>query len=109
MFRQGDVLLIPTQSNVDGSWREVEPDNGRVILAYGEVTGHAHGLSQRAARLFRRPDSMGEEWRDDALLVISQPTALAHEEHAPIALEPGNYLVRRQREYTPEAPVTVAD
>jgi hypothetical protein len=37
------------------------------------------------------------------------PVALEHDEHDAIHLPPGNYQVVRQREYTPEAIINVAD
>lgn len=43
MFRQGDVLIRPVASIPDGL-KKVPLDKGRVILAYGEVTGHAHAV-----------------------------------------------------------------
>jgi hypothetical protein len=35
----------------------------------------------------------------DAILDVGERSLLVHEEHAPIAIEPGVYVVRRQREY----------
>lgn len=50
--RQGDVLLIPVD-HIPDTAKEVEPAKGLPpILAYGEVTGHAHGLYGRA-KMFR--------------------------------------------------------
>lgn len=103
--RQGDVLIV----RADRIPSEAKPkprDGGRVILAYGEVTGHAHAIddspaSPRAA-LLDAPS--GETYlRVDAL------SQLVHEEHATIELEPGSYRVIRQREYSPEAIRNVAD
>jgi hypothetical protein len=37
------------------------------------------------------------------------PVALEHDEHDTIHLQPGRYQIVRQREYTPEAIVNVAD
>ena len=42
-FRQGDVGLIPVASLPDGA-KKVPRDKGRIVLAYGEVTGHAHAI-----------------------------------------------------------------
>ena len=47
MYRQGDVLIrrlkkLPPEP--EGGSEKVERDNGRVVLAYGEVTGHAHAI-----------------------------------------------------------------
>jgi hypothetical protein len=60
--RQGDVYL----RQVRGREKTGKPvlDQGRVILAYGEVTGHAHEVcavqtaseDMPAAQLFEEPD-----------------------------------------------------
>ena len=104
MYRQGDILIIPTKSHNHGS--EIERDNGRVVLAYGEVTGHAHAIAAPEATLYNLGD--GSE-ASDRLLTALAPVILRHEEHAPINLPAGNYVIRRQREYTPEAVRYVAD
>jgi hypothetical protein len=100
--RQGDVFVSAVEQP-KAELTPVKPDNGRVVLAYGEVTGHAHALSAKHAKLF---DVAG--WVD-RLLVVTKATALMHEEHGAIQLPPGAYRVRRQKEYTPEAIRTVAD
>lgn len=47
------------------------------------------------------------EWM---LLDVKEPCVIRHEEHAPIALDPGVYKVRRfQREYDPEQDRRVED
>lgn len=42
--RQGDVLLTPV-SSLPAGCTEVPHDKGRIVLAYGEVTGHAHAIA----------------------------------------------------------------
>lgn len=49
IIRQGDVLLSPVKSLPAGC-TEVPLDKGRIVLAYGEVTGHAHAIEDRAMR-----------------------------------------------------------
>jgi hypothetical protein len=39
MYRQGDVLIIPVAGIPDDS-EPIARENGRIILAHGEVTGH---------------------------------------------------------------------
>ena len=103
-LRQGDVLLIPGGTVPDGA-TAVKPDNGRVVLAYGEVTGHCHSIDEQGARLFE-----ASGLTEDRFLVIDRETELTHQEHATITLEPGTYTVRRQREYDDENEVRrVAD
>lgn len=109
-IRQGDVLLKPTRKKLSANATAVT-DQGRTILAYGEVTGHAHEVIAATAigedhvppmQLFEEPDG-------SRLLVVRGPATLRHEEHGPIALAPGQYEVIRQVEYTPSAIRQVAD
>jgi hypothetical protein len=107
--RQGDVYLVPTTARPSAKAMRVT-DHGRVILAYGEVTGHAHEVLPAtenadpvpAMELFEEPDG-------SRILVVKREALLQHEEHGRIDLAPGGYQVIRQREYTPEATRNVAD
>lgn len=102
MYRQGDVLLVRIDAIPEGG-RAVEAEDGRLILARGEVTGHHHSVAMVAAEL------VDVEARG-VFLRIMEATPLVHQEHAAIVLEPGTYEVRRQREYEPgELPRQVAD
>lgn len=91
MVAQGDVLLVPVSSIPKGA-KPVERDNGRVVLAYGEVTGHAHAISELKAKLMRFSGV-------DYLEVGSRVAMLKHEEHGAIEIPKGTYKVIRQREY----------
>lgn len=95
MLRQGDVLLVPADAIPDDA-RVITRDNGRVVLAYGEVTGHAHAIASHEATQLRDGD--------DRYLRLEAAATLAHEEHAPIEVPPGVYRIVIQREYVP-APV----
>ena len=101
LIRQGDVLLIPRTAAP--AQRTPRPtDNGRVILAYGEVTGHAHAIEDAAcATLYDTGDG-------GVALEVRDVTRLTHEEHAP-AVVCGWYDVVIQSEYTPEAIQNVLD
>ena len=48
MFRQGDVLIIPI-ANLPAKLQKVPRENGRAVLAHGEVTGHAHAIKRSRA------------------------------------------------------------
>ena len=100
-FRQGDVLVVSVGSIPKGA-RKVARDNGRVVLAYGEVTGHAHAIVEEHV-------TMLEVDKGIRYLDVQMEAFLRHEEHAPITLPPGAYKVTRQVEYTPEAIRNVAD
>jgi len=109
MYRQGDVYIIPvTEDNAPELEKDTVPrDRGRVVLAYGEATGHAHAIHNPTAQYFPIVGKPKED--DDRLLKIVQTSDLVHEEHSTVAIPPGLYIVRRQREYHPEEIRTVAD
>ncbi len=98
-FRQGDVLLVKVDALPAGA--ELQEVEDRIVLAYGEVTGHAHAVGLEGAKLYRS--------NGDDLLKVHTATALVHEEHSPIPLDPGVYKVVRQREYTPQEIRRVSD
>jgi hypothetical protein len=102
MVRQGDVALIA----VDEIPADAEPiardANRRVVLAYGERTGHAHALHESGVQMLRAVNA-------DVFLKVVEPAFLRHEEHSRIAVPPGQYRVIRQVEYRPGEIITVAD
>lgn len=100
ILRQGDVLLLEVQTIP--SAKDITPID-RMVLAYGEVTGHAHAIKvkRRQAKLW---DAGAERF-----LQVMESTMLRHEEHASIRVPPGNYLVLTQKEYEPGAMRNVAD
>lgn len=104
MYRQGDVLIIPVKS-IPKSVEKIEREGDRVVLAHGEVTGHAHAIKDKRAALFRDPKLAA------IFMHVSGDASvdLEHDEHSTIAIPPGNYQVIRQVEYTPEAIRNVAD
>jgi len=107
-FRQGDVFVKRTKKQPSEQAKAIA-DGVRTILAYGEVTGHAHeviGVGNDdpvpAQQLFEEPDGT-------RLLVVRRDAELRHEEHGAIALGKGTYEVIRQREYAPDAIRNMAD
>ena len=83
-----------------------DAERGRYIVAHSE-TGHHHTVAAAGVEYFQSEDPLV------AYLVVSQQTQLLHERsfdtHAPIAVPPGTYEVRRQRERTPEGWRQVVD
>ena len=104
MFRQGDVLIVPV-GQLPAGLESVKRERGRVILAHGEATGHAHAIKDKRAALFRDPKLMA------VFMHVSgdAPVALEHDEHDTIKVPPGDYQIIRQREYSPDAIRNVAD
>jgi hypothetical protein len=105
MYRQGDVLLVRTDRELPDTARAVPPDAGRVVLARGEATGHAHAIDSPLAQLYEEHDGR----RYLRVRAEAGHVRLLHEQHDPIALPPGLYEVRRQREYAPDDIRPVSD
>lgn len=104
LVRQGDILIIPSEPRPDGLTPQPHDTAGRLVLAEGEVTGHAHAIVDPGADLF------GSDLEDRFLTVLAEGgVALVHEEHDTIHLPPGDYVVRRQREWTAGDARRVAD
>jgi hypothetical protein len=64
-------------------------------LAEGETTGHFHAAVGEGVELYEHPEGL--------LLSAPQGATVVHQEHAPQALEPGQYDVTRVVEYDPFA------
>lgn len=95
-YRQGDLLFVRQDTRPPAELTSRQSD----VIVAGEATGHAHRL--QAGTILEAPDGA-------LYLDITQTTQVVHEEHGPITLAPGLWLVVRQREYHPEAIRTVAD
>ena len=103
MYRQGDVLLIAVD-DIDNADPQKRDHRGRIVLAYGEITGHAHAIRNKAAILY------GTDLENRFLDVLAKGgVTLSHEEHAAIHLPHGAYRVVRQREWTSEGNRWLAD
>lgn len=101
IFRQGDVLLI-RDDTASTNGKKIAREGGRVILAHGELTGHAHAIEAKSAEMFEL-DAV------DRALKLARPVSLVHEEHDTVKLPAGTYRVRIQSEYSPDAIRNVAD
>lgn len=100
MYRQGDVLLVKVEA-LPKHAEELKEDE-RIVLAYGEVTGHAHAIAATQARMFVEGDLR-------FIQVSDMGAELRHEEHRTINLAPGVYRIVHQREYVPGASRLVED
>ena len=81
IFRQGDVLIRRTTHQLTATAKCISRDTGRIVLAYGEVTGHAHAIDDALAELFEEKD--GRLYlRVDA----GRGVELRHEEHGTVTI-----------------------
>jgi hypothetical protein len=106
VIRQGDIMLVPISETPLGA-KPVEAENGRLILARGEATGHHHSVAMTDRVALFREDGSGA----GLFLFNGGPGAvtLEHQEHSALAIPPGAFEVRRQVEYAPAAPRRVED
>jgi len=111
-IRQGDVLLIRTSKSAATDHVEVPREGGRLVLALGETSLHAHVIRAQGACLLYR------EGVSDRILTTVERCLLELEggesapgipRHDPVDVPPGTYIVRTQREWTGEAVRNAAD
>jgi hypothetical protein len=88
IYRQGDVIIKPSEIPSD-----VKP-TAESVIAYGEVTGHAHRFVEGRGTIFENPAT-----KLRFLLVIPGGLSVTHEEHEDVNLPEGNYILITQREY----------
>ena len=98
LARQGDILFTRIDALPKGLKKSKDS-----IVAYGEVTGHAHRVVEDTGVAVLENEA-GEKFVE-----ATEDWKVTHDEHGPIEFKAGTYKVGRQREYAPEAPRQVAD
>jgi hypothetical protein len=98
--RQGDVFLMRVDRDTNGAV-ELPREGGAIVLAHGEVTGHAHKIREPGVAFLRQ-----EGAAFDLIRVTEEGCTLKHElpgggqaDHDPIHLAPGTYERRIQSEW----------
>ena len=112
-YQQGDVVMFQVD---DETFKKYSKSGGNVIdyntqshnnpiLAFGEVTGHLHQIHMKdmleEAEVTLHMGRYGEAGKDvpDAFEVREEPITITHEEHNPLDVPPGKYVVRIVREF----------
>ena len=112
-YQQGDVVMYKVsdedyKKNVNIRNNSVKYKGGLdtpAILAFGEATGHKHQISLKDltsnAGVELDMGWNGEAGVDvpDGFEVTGEVVTLRHEEHNPIELPPGKYVVKIVREF----------
>jgi hypothetical protein len=94
---QGDLLIYRVDS-IPKKAKKVEPENGRLIIARGEATGHHHSLPhERGVTLFMDESSKAPLMYFEIETKKSKP--LEHQEHHTIPFTKGIFKVEPQRTY----------
>lgn len=103
---QGD-LLITKIDRIPETAKPVNAEYGVHVVAHSE-TGHHHVVDANTVDYF---DAANDAFV--SYLRVREPTDLQHlrsfDTHAPLHIQPGDYQINRQREYTPEGFRRAAD
>jgi hypothetical protein len=99
--RQGDVLILAEDLPADA--QRAPSDVGKIVLARGEATGHAHVIQSCGAVPYNTPD------RRHFVVIQGGRVNLEHDEHVKVSVLPGTYRIVRQREWQDEEIQNVAD
>ena len=111
-YQQGDVVMFKVddeyfKSNIRRSDNIVEyhgKESTHAILEFGEVTGHTHRVNMdemlQGAGITLNMGYNREAGKDvpEGFVVENETVTLKHEEHNPVDIPPGYYLVRIVRE-----------
>ena len=101
-FRQGDVGIDIINAIPKRAKREKKD---RVVLAYGEITGHCHEIATDDLEKIELYSLKGKMY----LSVKEDGVRVTHQEHDVALLPIGNYEIVHQREYSPEELRNVLD
>lgn len=97
---QGDILIMRID-DLPEDLRESKPVDNQYIVAHSE-TGHHHAMTAEGVRMYTAANDPMVLF----LAVDNEYADLIHnrsfDTHETLRLKQGNYIVRRQREYTPE-------
>ena len=113
-YQQGDVVMFKVDEKYfkEHTRKDKKYKTGysggtdtHAIVAFGEVTGHKHQVNMKdmakEAGVTLHMGYNGKAGVDvpDAFIVHNETVILTHEEHKPIELPPGKYMVRIVREF----------
>lgn len=101
---QGDLYLRRIDA-IPANAKPMKAEAGAFIVAHSE-TGHHHVIKERPGVQVFTTDAPMVSYLQVVEATDAMETLLehlrGHDTHETIAIPPGNYELRRQREYTPE-------
>jgi hypothetical protein len=100
MRHHGDVIILPVSELPDPSLLKLmdRDENGRAIIAEGELSGHAHAICADDVEIYQLIDTQDMTQR---FMRVMREVTIEHEEHGPMTLSPGLYEARIAREIDP--------
>ena len=110
-YQQGDVVMLKVDDDYfkENTSNDVVEYHGKqpthAIMAFGEVTGHTHQVNMAnmlkgaGVTLHMGYNRKAGEDVPQGFVVQNENVILTHEEHNPLELPPGKYIVRIVREF----------
>ena len=113
-YQQGDVVMFQVDDETFDKYAKKGDDNtvsyntqshNNPVLAFGEATGHLHQIHMKdmldTAEVTLHMGWHREAGKDvpEAFEVREETVTLTHEEHNPLDVPPGKYVVRIVREF----------
>lgn len=110
MAAQGDFLIIRV-NKLPKNLVPMETENGVYVIAHSE-TGHNHVMERTNVEAFVDKDTKSVDLYE-LFLNVKEDSEINHlrnfDTHETILVPPGQYMIKRQREYTPEGFRRAAD
>ena len=111
MAAQGDFIIMRI-GNLPEKLVEIKPENGKFLVAHSE-TGHNHVMVMDNVKAYKRPEITDDAKLFELFFAVEAPTEIEHlrsfDTHETLLVPPGNYVVKRQREYIAEGFRKAAD
>jgi hypothetical protein len=107
---QGDFIIMRI-NDIPAEVETFAPENNVYVVAHSE-TGHNHVMERTYVEAYK-PKGVKDVDLYEMFLNVKQPTEIRHlrsfDTHEALIVPPGNYKIKRQREYTPEGFRKAAD
>jgi hypothetical protein len=97
-LQHGDVLLI-RKNKLPKMAEKLPRENNNIIVMKGELTGHNHVINDETADMYVLTSRKGTHVLKTYYLDITSPVTIKHEEHKPLLITTGVYLIGRIKEY----------
>lgn len=90
-IQQGDLLFA--RCPVPAFARRIVQSDRSFVLAKGETTGHAHTADLETCEIY--------ELQDRLYMRVPEQTVVRHQEHRPVVIEKGDYIIWQVTEADP--------
>jgi len=107
---QGDFLIMKIDE-IPSGLEPVVPENGVYVVAHSE-TGHNHVMERQGVDAYKKADTADVDFYE-MFMVVKEESQIDHlrsyDTHEALRVDPGNYVIKRQREHTAEGFRRAAD